>query len=62
MNNRLKPGHFPLGSPESRAMARSQLERAEWELAQVLRIRAFTLDSTAKGPCLNYGGFRGKVA
>jgi hypothetical protein len=39
MNNRLKPGHFPLGSPESRAMARAQLERAEREPAQVLRVR-----------------------
>lgn len=39
MNNRLKPGYFPLGSTESRAMARAQLESAEREPRQVLRVQ-----------------------
>jgi hypothetical protein len=39
MNSLFKPGDFPLGSPESRAMARAQLERSERKPGQVLRIR-----------------------
>lgn len=48
MNNRLKPGYFPLGSPESRAMARAQLERAEREPTQVLRIRVIHVGLDSK--------------
>lgn len=50
MNNRLKPEHFPLGSPESRPMARAQLERAEREPAQVLRIRVIHVGHDSKEP------------
>jgi hypothetical protein len=52
MNNRLKPGDFPLGSRESRAIARAQLERAEREPTQVLRIRVIHvgLDSKERLP------------
>jgi hypothetical protein len=50
MNNRLKPAHFPLGSPESRAMARAQLEPAEREPTQVLRIRVIHVGLDSKEP------------
>jgi hypothetical protein len=50
MSSLLKPGDFPLGSPESRAMARAQLERAEREPRQVLRIRIIHVGLDSKEP------------
>ncbi len=50
MNGPLKPGYFPLGSVESRVMARAQLECAEREPKQVLRIRVIHVGLDSKEP------------
>jgi hypothetical protein len=58
MNSLLKPGYFPVGSPESRAMARAQLECAEREPRQVLRIRVIHIGLDSKEPLPQSQKFR----
>ncbi len=50
MNPRLKPGDFPLGSPESRAVVRAQLERARREPRQELRVQIIHIGLDDKEP------------
>jgi hypothetical protein len=50
MSRRLTPGDFPIGSLESRAVVRAQLERAEREPGQVLRIQIIHVGLDDKEP------------
>jgi hypothetical protein len=50
MNGLPKPAEFPIGSPESRAAARAQLERAKREPGEVIRVRIIEVGYDGKTP------------
>jgi hypothetical protein len=50
VNPRLKPGDFPLGSPKSRAVVRAQLERAEREPSELLKVEIVHIGFDDKEP------------
>jgi hypothetical protein len=46
----VKPADFPLGSAESRAAARAQLERAKREPGEVIRVQIVYIGHDKKEP------------